>query len=128
LGCRTVEGAAYAGAAFALFDVVILRGEFLGWILRSPDRIPDVFPISPKWRFVLFGLGTIQFARHPEGLVEHGKRKWMARLQRRAGPRTGPADKASAGEPETVAADATAGADAAETGADAATVGAEESR
>jgi branched-chain amino acid transport system permease protein len=126
LGCRTVEGAANAGAAFALFDVVILRGEFLGWILRSPDRIPDVFPISPKWRFVLFGLGTIQFARHPEGLVEHGKRQWMARLERRAGPRTGPSDKAPAGEPETVTADA-AGAGAATEG-DAATVGAEESR
>jgi branched-chain amino acid transport system permease protein len=128
LGCRTVEGAANAGAAFALFDVVILRGEFLGWILRSPDRIPDIFPISPKWRFVLFGLGTIQFARHPEGLVEHGKRQWMARLQRRAGPRAGPSDKASVGEPEAVAADATARADAAETDGDAATVGAEESR
>jgi branched-chain amino acid transport system permease protein len=128
LGCRTVEGAANAGAAFALFDVVILRGEFLGWILRSPDRIPDIFPISPKWRFVLFGLGTIQFARHPEGLVEHGKRQWMARLQRRAGPRTGPSDKASAGEPEMVAADSARGAGAPETEGDAATVGAEESR
>jgi branched-chain amino acid transport system permease protein len=128
LGCRTVEGAANAGAAFALFDVVILRGEFLGWILRSPDRIPDVFPISPKWRFVLFGLGTIQFARHPEGLVEHGKRQWMARLQRRAGPRTGPSDKASVGEPEMVAAGSAPGAGATETEGDAATVGAEESR
>jgi branched-chain amino acid transport system permease protein len=126
LGCRTVEGAANAGAAFALFDVVILRGELLGWILRSPDRIPDVFPISPKWRFVLFGLGTIQFARHPEGLVEHGKRQWMARLERRAGPRTGPSDRAPAGEPETVTADAAAGGAATE--GDAATVGAEESR
>jgi branched-chain amino acid transport system permease protein len=126
LGCRTVEGAANAGAAFALFDVVILRGEFLGWILRSPDRIPDVFPISPKWRFVLFGLGTIQFARHPEGLVEHGKRQWMARLERRAGPRTGPSAKAAAGKPETVAAGA--GADATGTEGDAATVGAEETR
>jgi branched-chain amino acid transport system permease protein len=127
LGCRTVEGAANAGAAFALFDVVILRGEFLGWILRSPERIPDIFPISPKWRFVLFGLGTIQFARHPEGLVEHGKRQWMARLQRRAGPRTGPSDEASVGEPEAVAAAAPAGADATATEDDAATVGAEES-
>jgi hypothetical protein len=24
---------------------------------------------------VLFGLASIQFARHPEGLVEHGKRR-----------------------------------------------------
>jgi branched-subunit amino acid ABC-type transport system permease component len=128
LGSRTVEGAAIAGASFALFDVVILRGELLGWILRSPDRIPGIFPISPKWRLVLFGLLTIQFAHHPEGLVENGKRQWMARLQRRAGPRTGPSDKASVGELEPAAASAAVGADAAETEGDAATVGAEESR
>jgi branched-chain amino acid transport system permease protein len=128
LGSRTVEGAAIAGASFALFDVVILRGELLGWILRSPDRIPGIFPISPKWRLVLFGLLTIQFARHPEGLVENGKRQWMRRLEKRAGPRTGPSDTASVGELEAVAADSAGGADATGTGGDAATVGAEESR
>jgi branched-subunit amino acid ABC-type transport system permease component len=128
LGSRTVEGAAIAGASFALFDVVILRGELLGWILRSPDRIPGIFPISPKWRLVLFGLLTIQFAHHPEGLVENGKRQWMRRLQRRAEPRTGPSDKASVGQLEPAAAGAAVGADAAETEGDAATVGAEELR
>jgi branched-chain amino acid transport system permease protein len=87
LGARTVEGAAHAGAAYSLFDTLILRGTFLGWILRSPDRIPGFFPISPKWRFVLFGLGTIQFARHPEGLIEAGKARSMARAERRAARR-----------------------------------------
>ena len=127
LGSRTVEGAANAGAAFALFDVVILRGEFLGWILRSPDRIPSIFPISPKWRFVLFGLGTIQFARHPEGLIEHGKRQWMRRLERRAGPRTGPSDGEQDAEAEPVGGDAAAEAGAAAGEGDAAAVGAEDS-
>ncbi|NIR40642.1 MAG: hypothetical protein GWN79_23465, partial [Actinobacteria bacterium] len=28
-----------------------------------------------KWRFVLFGLTAIQFARHPEGMLEFGKRR-----------------------------------------------------
>ncbi len=82
LGSRTVEGAAQAGAAYALFDVVLLRGAAFGWILRSAERIPGVFPVSPKWRFILFGLGTIQFARHPEGLVEHGKRRAGQRVER----------------------------------------------
>jgi hypothetical protein len=77
---------------------------------------------------VLFGLLTIQFAHHPEGLVENGKRQWMRRLERRAGPRTGPSDRASVGELEPAATDAAVGADAAETEGDAATVGAEESR
>jgi len=79
LGARTVEGAVNAGGAFALFDTLILKGTVLGWILRSPDRIPGVFPVSPKWRFILFGLGTIQFARHPEGLVEANKRRVAGR-------------------------------------------------
>jgi branched-chain amino acid transport system permease protein len=128
LGSRTVEGAANAGAAFALFDVVILRGELLGWILRSPDRIPAFFPISPKWRFVLFGLGTIQFARHPEGVIEYSKRQWMRRLERRAGPRTGPSDSARTAESETVAADGAAVAGTAAAESDTASMGAEDAR
>ena len=102
LGSRTVEGAAQAGAAFALFDAVVLKGAVFGWILRSPDRIPGFFPISPKWRFVLFGLATIQFARHPEGLVEHGKRRAhqrveqiRARVRRTGGQPAPPTDPAA---------------------------------
>jgi len=81
LGSRTVEGAAQAGAAYALFDAVVLRGALFGWLLRGDGRIPGLFPISPKWRFILFGLGTLQFARHPEGLVEHGKRRAALRTE-----------------------------------------------
>jgi branched-subunit amino acid ABC-type transport system permease component len=98
LGARTVEGAAQAGAAFALFDAVLLRGSLLGWVLRSEERVPGLFPLSPKWRFILFGLGTIQFARHPEGLVEHGKRTAHRRVEallerrRRRNPSVEPAD------------------------------------
>ena len=70
------------------------KGTVFGWILRSADRIPGIFPISTRsGGFILFGLGTIQFARHPEGLVENGKRKAAlrteqiaARWQRRQAP------------------------------------------
>ena len=82
LGAQTVEGAAYAGAGYALMDGIIFKGTIIGWILRDPDRIPSFLPISPKWRFVLFGLTTISFARHPEGLVESGKRKAHERMDR----------------------------------------------
>ena len=75
LSARTVEGAAQAGAAFSLFGPLVLEGSLLAWILRSEDRVPDLFPISAKWRFVLFGLTSIQFARHPEGMLEYGKRR-----------------------------------------------------
>ena len=88
LGSRTVEGAVTAAAVFAIFDTLVLKGTFLGWILRSEDRIPDFFPISPKWQMVLFGLGAIQFARHPEGLVEASKQRRAARAARRRAGRT----------------------------------------
>jgi ABC-type branched-subunit amino acid transport system permease subunit len=91
LGSRTVEGAMQAGAAFGLFDAILLKGAAIGWILRSPERIPGIFPLSATWTYVLFGLGALQFARHPEGLVENGKRRsteaverWLAR--RRGAP------------------------------------------
>ncbi len=104
LGSRTVEGAAQAGAAFALFDAVLLQGAIFGWILRSEDRIPGFLPLSPKWRLVLFGLATIQFARHPEGLVEHGKRRAGGHAERllfRRGEGAG-GEADGAGEPAAV--------------------------
>ncbi len=82
LGARTVEGAMQAGVGYGLLDAVLLSGTFLGWILRGADRIPSFFPLSSTWVFVLFGLGALQFARHPEGLVENGKRKSFAFLER----------------------------------------------
>ena len=91
LGARTVEGAIQAGAAFALFEPLILQGELLAWILRGEDHLPGLFPMSGSWRLVLFGLMAIQFARHPEGLVEHGKRRASARINRRLAAREGAA-------------------------------------
>jgi branched-subunit amino acid ABC-type transport system permease component len=94
LGARTVEGAAQAGAAYSLFDAIVLKGALIGWLARSSERVPVIFPISPKWRFILFGLGTIQFARHPEGLVEHSKRRAHQRVEgllARRRPATAPA-------------------------------------
>jgi branched-chain amino acid transport system permease protein len=89
LGARSVPGAAVAAGSFALFDTLILKGTFLGWILRSPSAVPGIFPLSPKWRFVLFGLSVIQFARHPEGLLAAGRR-----ARPRPGARPGPAPAA----------------------------------
>ena len=83
IGSRTVQGAAIAAAAFGLFDAIILKGAFLEWILRDKDLVPGFFPISPKWLLVLFGLGTIQYARHPEGVLEHRRRKIAARRAKR---------------------------------------------
>ena len=71
----------------------------------TPSRIPGVFPISPKWRFILFGLGTIQYAKHPEGVIEMSK----ARISRTAGEEGGQGarrrhrrSRPSAGEPASI--------------------------
>jgi branched-chain amino acid transport system permease protein len=90
IGARTVEGAVVAGASFSIFDTLVLKGTFVGWILRDPDRIPAIFPVSPKWRFILFGLGTIQYARHPEGIIEASRRRSLARAERRRAARAAP--------------------------------------
>ncbi len=47
---------------------------------------------------MLFGLATIQFARHPEGLVEHGKRTAGARVEAILSRRRG--DPKPEGHPE----------------------------
>jgi branched-subunit amino acid ABC-type transport system permease component len=104
MGTRTVEGAGWAAAAFILFPVFILDMGF-----NPPDFITDlpiigwvhetVFPLDPAWRFVFFGFAAVSFAKHPEGVLEAGKRRNMARMQvrldryraRRAGD-SGPAD------------------------------------
>lgn len=99
IGSRTVSGAIQAAGAFVLFEPVILKGAFLGWILRSPDRIPSWFPISGRWVLVLFGLGTIMYARYPAGLSEFGAARASARRHRRQ-------QVAAAAAAATVAADA----------------------
>ncbi len=72
IGSRTVEGAIQAGLAFA----------FVPEILKT-------LGVSPAYQFILFGLGAITYAKHPEGIVEFQKRKSLQRvqkfLQRRAG-------------------------------------------
>jgi branched-subunit amino acid ABC-type transport system permease component len=106
LGARTVEGAITAAATFALFDAVVLKGDIFGWLLRSPDRIPGIFPVAPTWTYVLFGLATIQYARHPEGLIEASRRRAAARsAKRHATPEepTRPAPAAPIKVEETVA-------------------------
>jgi ABC-type branched-subunit amino acid transport system permease subunit len=87
LGSRTVEGAIQAGIGLVVFPVLVLD-QWLG--------------VSPSWHLVLFGLGAIAYARHPEGTLEHGKRTSLNAIQRWIDRRTGkrppeaPADVAAA--------------------------------
>ncbi len=67
LSTRTVEGAVNAAFGFALIPPLIL--EPLG--------------LNDAWQLVLFGLGAVAYARHPEGVLEFQKRRSLAALERR---------------------------------------------
>jgi branched-subunit amino acid ABC-type transport system permease component len=87
IGVRTVDGAVVAGFALVLF----------------PELLKQV-GISLEWQYVLFGLGALAYARHPEGLLEAQKRQVVAFFRRRGevrGTVPGPtAEAIAAGAPE----------------------------
>jgi branched-chain amino acid transport system permease protein len=66
ISSRTVEGAASAGVASTILDRAVFS---------------NLLGISSKWRLVLFGLTAMQYARHPEGLAEYGRRRQTARVE-----------------------------------------------
>ena len=102
-GASLVSGAIVGASLFVLFNAVVLQGTFLGWILRDPERIPGIFPIPQQWLFILFGLGTISFARHPEGFIERTRRDLAAKRAEKADRDAGDAPPTAADQttPET---------------------------
>ncbi len=71
ISARTVEGAVVAGFALALL----------------PELLKEI-GISLEWQYVLFGLGALTYARHPEGILEAQKRQIIGAIQRRIDRRT----------------------------------------
>jgi hypothetical protein len=66
LGSRTVDGAVNAGLSFVLFQ----------WLLE------DGLHLTPGLFLILFGLGALTYARHPEGIVEYQTRKSLLDMAR----------------------------------------------
>jgi ABC-type branched-subunit amino acid transport system permease subunit len=66
-GTFTVEGAVQAGLGFALFQFILDYPVF--------SRIQGI-------EFVLFAFGAFTYAKHPEGIVEYQKTRWMNRVAR----------------------------------------------
>jgi branched-chain amino acid transport system permease protein len=64
-GTFTVEGAVQAGIGFALFQFILDFQIF--------SRIQGI-------EFVLFAFGAFTYAKHPEGIVEFQKTRWMNRV------------------------------------------------
>jgi branched-subunit amino acid ABC-type transport system permease component len=66
-GARHVEGAVQAGMAYGIIQLILA--------LYVPSRFGGILP-------VLFAFGAMTYARHPEGIVEYQKTKWMLRVSR----------------------------------------------
>ena len=65
-GSRRIEGAVQAGMSFAII-------QFL--FTYAPSRFQGLTPI-------LFAFGALNYAQHPEGMVEYQKTRWMMRVSR----------------------------------------------
>lgn len=95
LGSRSVQAAITAGFALMLMPEIL-----------------DELGISQSWSYILFGLGAITYARHPEGIIEAQTRRSLALTERlaarlRGGPGGG---EATSEDPAGVAGRADAGA------------------
>ena len=84
LGSRTVDGAIFAAGRADLF----------------PELLHHLH-VSSSWQTILFGLGAITFARHPEGILDYQKRVVLNRMQRSLDRRN--ASKQHASSPSAVA-------------------------
>jgi hypothetical protein len=91
-GSQTIEGAVQAAMGFTVIQTLLS--------LYAPPRIVNITPL-------LFVVGAMTYAAHPEGVVEFQKRKWLVRVSgllraydTRRG-RTGPDASALVGPPNT---------------------------
>ncbi len=64
-GVMTIEGAIQAGIGFAVFQQIL--------DLYVPPRFNGI-------EAILFAVGTLTYARHPEGILEFQKTRWMNRI------------------------------------------------
>jgi len=91
-GAMTIEGAIQAGIGFAVFQQILN--------LYVPTRFNGI-------EAILFAVGTLTYARHPEGIVEFQKTRWMNRIAKmfqRYDERRGRATSEPAGAPSATAA------------------------
>jgi ABC-type branched-subunit amino acid transport system permease subunit len=65
-GANRLEGALQAGMGFAIISLLLTY---------APERFQGVTTI-------LFAVGAMTYAQHPEGIVEYQKRKWLTRVSR----------------------------------------------
>jgi branched-chain amino acid transport system permease protein len=98
IGPRTIEGALQAAFAFVLFQKRVLP-IWIPWIINHIQPFGKVNSVPTAVQFIVFGLGALTYARHPEGILEANKRKPIEALNRffeKRNGRQGPTQNAGA--------------------------------
>jgi ABC-type branched-subunit amino acid transport system permease subunit len=81
LGARTVEGAIQAAIGFVFFAEVVLP-TWIPWLVNHAQPFYHMSGLPAGLQPILFGLGALTYARHPEGVLEFNKRKSFERIQK----------------------------------------------
>jgi branched-chain amino acid transport system permease protein len=81
LGARTVEGAIQAAIGFVFFAEVVLP-TWVPWLVNHAQPFYHMSGLPAGLQPILFGLGALTYARHPEGVLEFNKRKSFERIQK----------------------------------------------
>jgi branched-subunit amino acid ABC-type transport system permease component len=107
-GSRKVQAAVFGGLSFFLVPQIL--EQLLAWPGNYLDSHPETSGwvrsvldwFQPEWAlgvaFVLFGLGALTYARHPEGVIEAQTSavvRWVNSRSGRAGPPGGPPGETS---------------------------------
>ncbi len=82
LSPRTIQGAVQAGVGFVFFQAVILN-QTVPWIVNHVQPWYTMHALPAGLFFVIFGLGAVTYAKHPEGVLEYNTRKSMEKIQAR---------------------------------------------
>ena len=82
LGSRTFEGAMQAAAGFIFFPILILQ-DAGPWIVDHIQPWYHLVAMPTGLEPILFGLGALTYAKHPEGLLEYNTRKSLVKTQAR---------------------------------------------
>lgn len=80
LGPRTVEGAINAAVGFVFFQAVVLP-TWIPWLVDHVQPWYHMTSLPAGLQPILFGLGALTYAKHPEGILEFQKRRSYERIQ-----------------------------------------------
>jgi ABC-type branched-subunit amino acid transport system permease subunit len=81
LGARTIEGAINAAVGFIFIEAVVLP-TWIPWLVNHLQPWYHLAALPVALQPILFGLGALTYAKHPEGILEFQKRRSLQRIQK----------------------------------------------